>query len=86
MSDAVERAREAFSRQEWSTAYSLLEGHEPLGGDDLELLAVAAYLIGRDTESDRAWERAHLERARAGDHDGAARCAACPPAILISRL
>lgn len=76
MSDAVERAREAFARQEWGTAHSLLASHEHLGGDDLECLAVAAFLVGLDDASDRAWERAHLERARAGDHDGAARCAA----------
>jgi ATP/maltotriose-dependent transcriptional regulator MalT len=76
VSDAVARAGEAFSRQEWGAVYALLHDHEPLEGDDLERLAVAAYLVGRDAESDRAWERAHLERARAGDHDGAARCAA----------
>jgi ATP/maltotriose-dependent transcriptional regulator MalT len=76
VSDTVERARQAFASQEWGTVCSLLAGHEPLGAADLERLAVAAYLVGRDTESDRAWERAHLERARAGDHDGAARCGA----------
>jgi ATP/maltotriose-dependent transcriptional regulator MalT len=47
-----------------------------LGGDDLERLAVAAYLTGHDEESARAWEQAHHARARAGDHDGAVRCAA----------
>jgi len=85
VSDAVERAREEFSRQEWGTAYSLLEDYEALGGDDLELLAVAAYLIGRDVESDRAWERAHLVFVRAGEHDRAAVCAAWLAISLLLR-
>jgi DNA-binding NarL/FixJ family response regulator len=76
VSDGVERAREAFARQEWGTAYSLLAGSDVLGGDDLERLAVAAFLLGLDDESDRAWERAHLACAGADDHDGAGRCAA----------
>jgi ATP/maltotriose-dependent transcriptional regulator MalT len=76
VSDAVERARAAFARQEWGTAYSLLRTEEHLGGDDLERLAVASFLVGLDEDSDRAWERAHLECVRAGDHDSAARCAA----------
>jgi DNA-binding CsgD family transcriptional regulator len=41
--------------------------------------------VGRDDESDRAWERAHLECARAGDHDGAARCAAWLGLSLLLR-
>jgi ATP/maltotriose-dependent transcriptional regulator MalT len=85
VSDAVERAREAFAGQDWGTVYSLLAGHDPLGPDDLEHLAVAAYLVGRDEDSDRAWERAHLERAHAGDHDGAALCATWLGFLLLLR-
>ena len=51
-------------------------GGQPLEADDLERLAVAAHLVGRDDESTAAWERAHLECARLGDPDRAARCAA----------
>jgi ATP/maltotriose-dependent transcriptional regulator MalT len=76
VSDAVERAHEAFAHQEWSTAHSLLASQEHLGSEDLERLAVVAFLVGLDDESDRAWESAHFECARAGDHDGAGRCAA----------
>ena len=76
MIDAVARAREAFAGQGWATAYTLLAGQERLEADDLERLAVAAYLVGRDESSDRAWERAHLEYSRVGDIEGAARCAA----------
>ena len=72
----VEDGRKAFARQAWSDAYALLAAEGPLLGDDLERLAVAAHLVGRDEESTRAWERAHHERARLGDHDRAAQCAA----------
>ena len=76
MTGAVDRAREAFARQAWGDAYALLAAGGSLEADDLERLAVAAYLVGRDEESTRAWERAHLECARLGDPDRAARCAA----------
>ncbi|MGH9024768.1 MAG: LuxR C-terminal-related transcriptional regulator, partial [Acidimicrobiia bacterium] len=46
-----------------------------LGTEDLERLAVAAHLVGRDDESVRAWERAHVEWVGLGDPDRAARCA-----------
>jgi DNA-binding NarL/FixJ family response regulator len=43
--------------------------------DDLERLAVAAYLTGRDEASSDLWLRAHNEHARANDATRAARCA-----------
>lgn len=73
--DTIETAREAFARQAWGDAYELLAAGGPLEADDLERLAVAAYLVGLDDESARAWERAHLECARLGDPDRAARYA-----------
>ena len=42
---------------------------------DLDLLAEAAHLLGRDDESANAWERAHRAHALRGDHDRAARAA-----------
>lgn len=75
MTGTVERGREAFARQAWGDAYALFAASGPLEGDDLERLAVAAHMVGRDDESTRAWERAHLECARLGDTDRAARCA-----------
>lgn len=63
----------------------MLEGAAALGADDLERLAVAAHLVGRDDESGRAWERAHHERARVGDLDGAARCAVWLAIVLLLR-
>jgi ATP/maltotriose-dependent transcriptional regulator MalT len=75
MTASVDDGRAAFERRAWGAAYAALAGESGLGADDLERLAVAAYLTGRDEESARAWERAHHERALAGDPDGAARCA-----------
>ena len=71
----VELGREAFDRRSWREAYELLDAAAPLGGDDLERLAVAAHLVGEDDASARAWERAHLAFLDAGDRERAARCA-----------
>jgi DNA-binding CsgD family transcriptional regulator len=75
---ALDEARRLFGQHRWVEAHARLTtaDHEsPLGAPDLERLAVAAYLIGRDDESARSWERAHHEQVRAHDLDGAVRCA-----------
>ena len=75
---AVEDGRASFGRQAWGDAYAQLsaaEAEAPLEREDLERLAVAAYLIGRDEESTEVWVRAHHECNRRGDLVGAARCA-----------
>ncbi len=46
-----------------------------LEADDLERLAVAAYLAGLDDQSTTAWRRAHDAWLAAGDRERAARCA-----------
>lgn len=77
VADMIERAREAFGRQAWADAYELLvaAGEKgPLDVEDLEHLAIAAYLIGKDDESTQAWERAHLECLRLDNPADAARC------------
>src|SRR5919199_492679 len=51
------------------------DGGARLGPGDLERLATAAYLIGRDKASADAWARAHDEYVSQGDLTGAARCA-----------
>jgi ATP/maltotriose-dependent transcriptional regulator MalT len=62
-----------------------LANREDLAGEDLERLAVAAFLVGLDDDSARAWERAHVECTRAGDVDSAARCAAWLGLALLLR-
>ncbi|MGH3697809.1 MAG: LuxR C-terminal-related transcriptional regulator [Pseudonocardiaceae bacterium] len=77
MAAAVDEGREAFGRQAWAEAYELLADageREPLDPEDLERLAIAAHLVGRDDESARAWERAHLACLRLDDPGRAAQC------------
>ena len=75
MADAVEAARSSYLRRAWGEACAGLLAHvEPLDADDLERLAVCAYLVGNERESDAAWARAYRKRLAAGDQDGAVRC------------
>jgi DNA-binding CsgD family transcriptional regulator len=58
----LERARERFRAGAWASTHEALiraDGASPLGGQDLERLAVSAYLIGRDADYLRLLERAH---------------------------
>jgi DNA-binding CsgD family transcriptional regulator len=75
---ALERGREACGQREWLQGYELLtlaDADEPLGGDDLDLLATTAYMLGRDAESMRFYERAHHRHLEAGETRLAARAA-----------
>jgi len=70
--------RTAFLQSGWADAYaqlSLADKESPLQGDDLELLAVASYLLGKFSESHDIWSRAHNEHLNTGDIRCAARCA-----------
>lgn len=76
--DALDRGRESFGRQVWGDAYAHLSAanHQAsLQPEDLERLAVAAHLVGRDDHSADVWTRAHREYLRLGDAARAARCA-----------
>jgi DNA-binding CsgD family transcriptional regulator len=77
-SDALDRARESYARLAWSDAYVRLaaaDRESPLEPEDLERLATAAYLLGRDDDSADGWARAYREHLRQGDPQRAARCA-----------
>jgi tetratricopeptide (TPR) repeat protein len=74
----IDRGRAAFEARSWAQAYSDLcaADHEsPLEPDDLERLAAAAHLVGREDECAAAWERAHHRLRGMGDAPHAARCA-----------
>jgi DNA-binding NarL/FixJ family response regulator len=76
--DELDRGRESFRRRAWGDAYAQLSAADqdaPLGLDDLERLAAAAYLAGEDAASTGAWVRAHQECVRAGEPGRAVRCA-----------
>jgi DNA-binding NarL/FixJ family response regulator len=73
-----DRAREAYDRQAWGAAAAGLLAADQGGcleAADLERLAVAAYLVGRDAQRDAALERAHLGYLADEDVGSAVRCA-----------
>jgi DNA-binding CsgD family transcriptional regulator/tetratricopeptide (TPR) repeat protein len=75
---ALDRAQDWFGRHAWADAcaqLSALDQEAPLAPADLERLAMAAYLVGRDDDSADAWARAFHEWLHAGDVPRAARCA-----------
>ncbi len=62
----------------WGEVYHHLSGADrehTLGAEDIERLAVAAFLTGNDQESAACWVRAHNEFAARPDPTRAARCA-----------
>jgi ATP/maltotriose-dependent transcriptional regulator MalT len=72
------RGREAAGRLAWADAYtalSLADRSSSLAADDLELLATAAYLLGRVEDCLRALQRAQQLHAERGERRRAARCA-----------
>ena len=74
----LHEAREAYERRAWRDAYEAFTGADeaaPLAAHDLERLAIASYLVGRDAEFQRLIERLHHLHVGADDPEGAARCA-----------
>jgi ATP/maltotriose-dependent transcriptional regulator MalT len=71
--------REAFAQHDWKRAYAALSAADvdvaSLGPADLERLAIAAYMLGKDEESADFWVRAHAEFLRLNDPARAVRCA-----------
>lgn len=76
MPGGVARARESYLTHAWKEACDgFLAIRDELSADDLERLAVSAYLVGRNAESDQAWGLAYRRRLDEGDPGGAIRCA-----------
>jgi DNA-binding CsgD family transcriptional regulator len=72
------RARQSFEQHTWADSYRLFDAADreaPLEPEDLERLATAAYLMGREDESEALWERAHRTFLERRDPEGAARSA-----------
>jgi DNA-binding CsgD family transcriptional regulator len=75
---ALERGRASFDRHAWAESCRLLQAADrdtPLEPEDLERLATAAYLTGREEESDGYRTRAHQLFFDRRDREGAARSA-----------
>ena len=76
--DALARGQASFGRQAWGDAYAQLSAADreaALEPDDLERLAMAAHLVGRDADSADAYARSHHGFLKRGDAPRAARCA-----------
>jgi tetratricopeptide (TPR) repeat protein len=87
-SDQLVRGRNAYARQAWGDAFAQLtaaDKQSPLEPTDLELLSVAAHLLGRDRDSDDVAARAHHEYLRLGDVPRAAWCAFWLGMSLVNR-
>ena len=84
----LEQAREAYERGAWREAHDSLaraDGQGSLAGEDLELLATAAYMLGRDDDHLRVLERAHHAYLDSGESLPALRCAAWLSIFLAVR-
>jgi len=69
-SDQLERGRQAYDRQAWGEAFAQLSAADrasSLEPADLERVAFAAHLLGRDEDSAEMGARAHHEYLRLGD-------------------
>lgn len=76
--DTLAQGRSFFGERAWGEAYAQLSAADRetlLEPQDLERLAVAAYLIGNDDACTDAWARAHHAWLRKGDAARAVRCA-----------
>jgi DNA-binding CsgD family transcriptional regulator len=70
--------RASFERRAWADAYAQLSATDleaPLGREDLERLAMAAHMVGKDAGSADLWARAHRGFLDRGAAARAARCA-----------
>ena len=75
---ALHRGREAFGRRAWRQAHAELtaaDSVEPLEPADLERLAIAAHLVGRDDDAAAAWARTYQRAAARDDPARAVRAA-----------
>jgi DNA-binding NarL/FixJ family response regulator len=74
----LDGGRDAYARRAWSEARDALlrvDAAEPLQAEDLERLATAAYMLGREDEHVTFLERAHHVHEDAGENLPAVRCA-----------
>jgi DNA-binding CsgD family transcriptional regulator len=74
----LERGRDSYAREAWKDAYEALsaaDGSAALDAADLERLATAAYMIGREADYLGVLERAHRAHLESGEELAAVRCA-----------
>ena len=78
VTDRQERGRSAFAERRWAVAFadlSAAQSERELDGKDLERLAVAAYMLGKDGDCEEAWIAANRVWSERGEAERAAGCA-----------
>jgi len=78
VADREERARSAFAERRWAVAFAALSAARrdgELDGEDLERLAVSAYMLGKDDDCEKAWIAASRVWSERGEAERAAGCA-----------
>jgi DNA-binding NarL/FixJ family response regulator len=78
VADREARAQRSFERRRWADAFEQLSAAHAEGQvkvEDLERLAVAAYMVGRDDACEQAWIAAHHAWLDRGEAERAAMCA-----------
>jgi DNA-binding CsgD family transcriptional regulator len=83
---ALDSGRAAFESHAWRDAHDRLsaaDAETPLDPADLERLAIASYLIGRDADCVQVWERAHHSFVDRGEVARAVRCGLWLGLILL---
>ncbi|HEX9889770.1 MAG TPA: LuxR C-terminal-related transcriptional regulator [Nitriliruptorales bacterium] len=86
--DSLQQGRSAFLRHAWADSCLCLEAADhrtPLQMDDLERLAVATYLVGRELDSTRVWTRSFHAAREQGEHLRAVRSAFWVAFVLLNR-
>jgi DNA-binding CsgD family transcriptional regulator len=83
--DDLARAREAYERREWVTAYDALSDSDAsdLDADDFFRLAIAAYLVGRRNDCIQALQRAYQAHLDRGDVLAAVRSGGWLATVLL---
>ena len=85
---SLHEARAAFDRGAWADArahLAALDAEAPLGPEDLDRLATAAFLVGDDAVSEQARTRAHAAFLDRGQQAAAARSAFWVAFALLDR-
>ena len=86
--EELEQGRDAYAKRAWLEAHDALtvvHEREGLAPEDLELLSVCAFMLGRDDETIAWLERAHQRFLEAGEEQRAAHSAVGIGLNLASR-
>lgn len=86
--DRLREAYDLFGAHSWSDAcrhFDAVDEEDPLDGGDLERLAVAQFLVGRELESVDTWTRAFHVAREQDDLASAARCGFWVGFVLLNR-